>query len=708
MSFAKIIATELNITTSSVEAVLNLLADGATIPFISRYRKEMTGSLDEVAIFNIQQRNEALTELSKRKAYIITTIDAQGALTPELEKQIAATLSPAVLEDIFLPFKPRRRTRATIALEKGLEPLSRMIMAQRLTDVEGAAQRFVNDKVADTDEAIKGASDIIAEWVSEHPGARENIRDRYARYGIIHADPAPDKEVQAAEKYANYFEFAQPLSRCSSHRYLAVRRGESEGLLTVSVDIDDDKAIDRIGRFFVHRDNQGPTREVILGAVRDGYKRLMRQSIENEVCAAAKEHADDAAIKTFADNLRQLLMASPLGHRRVIAVDPGFRTGCKVVCLNGQGDLIEHTVIYPTPPHHDTEGAADTLKKLVARHDIEAIAIGNGTAGRETERFVRGIVFDRDIEIHVVSEDGASVYSASKIARDEFPDHDVTVRGAVSIGRRLIDPLAELVKIDPKSIGVGQYQHDVDQTKLKRALDMTVETCVNSVGVDINTASKELLSYISGIGPALASAIVKYRAENGPFTSRRQLLKVPRLGAKAYEQCAGFMRIRRAENILDNTAVHPENYDTVARMAADTGCTVEQLVNDPARLHSIDLSRYVTDTVGMPTLNDIISELERPGRDPRCEIEEFSFDESISTIDDLRPGMILPGIVSNITDFGAFVDIGIHRSGLIHASQLPGDRRMHPAEALKIHQHVTVKVLEVDKARKRISLTMKL
>ncbi len=708
MSFANIIAAELNITPSSVEAVLNLLADGATIPFISRYRKEMTGSLDEVAIFNIQQRNEALTELSKRKAYILATIEEQGALTPELEQQIAKATTSATLEDLFLPYKPRRRTRATIAREKGLEPLSRMIMAQRLTDIESTARRFINDKVADTTEAVKGATDIIAEWVNEHSGARENLRDRYARYGIIHANPAPDKEVQAAENYANYFEFEQPLSRCSSHRYLAVRRGENEGLLSVSIDIDDDKAIDRLGKFFVRRDNDGPTRQIILDAVRDSYRRLMRPSIENEVSASAKERADDAAIKTFTDNLRQLLMAPPLGHRPVMAIDPGFRTGCKVVCLDGQGNLTEHTVIYPTAPHHDTEGAADTLTKLVSRHAIEAIAIGNGTAGRETERFVRSLAFDRDVEIHVVSEDGASVYSASKIAREEFPDHDVTVRGAVSIGRRLIDPLAELVKIDPKSIGVGQYQHDVDQTKLKRALDMTVEACVNNVGVDVNTASKELLAYIAGIGPALATAIVKYRAENGRFTSRRQLLKVPRLGAKAYEQCAGFMRIPGAPNILDNTAVHPENYDTVVRIAADAGCSVDQLVADPARLHSIDLTRYVTDTVGMPTLNDIVAELERPGRDPRCQLEEFSFDDSIKSIDDLRPGMTLPGIVTNITDFGAFIDLGIHQSGLVHASQLPGNRRMRPSDALKIHQHVTVKVLDVDRARKRISLTMKL
>lgn len=707
MSFAKIIASELNIPERSVEAVLALLEDGATIPFISRYRKEATGSLDEVAVFNIQTRNEALIELSKRKAYVIATIDAAGAMTDELSARIAATVSPVELEDIFMPYKPRRRTRASIARDNGLEPLARIIMAQNCQDVEARASKFVSDKVADAEAAVRGASDIIAEWVSEDSRARSIIRDRYERYAVLNADAARDKEVQAAEKYSNYFEFSRPLSRCSSHHYLAIRRGQNEGLLKMSIDIDDDKAVERLTQLFVRRDNSGPTRDIIADAVRDSYRRLLRPSIENEFAAKAKEKADDSAIDTFVSNLRQLLLAAPLGHRKVIAIDPGFRTGCKVVALDAAGSLLDHTVIYPTAPHHDTEGAAGTLVGLVRKYGTEAISIGNGTASRETERFVRGVRFPHPVEIFVVSEDGASVYSASQIARDEFPDYDVTVRGAVSIGRRLIDPLAELVKIDPKSIGVGQYQHDVDQNKLKRALDVTVEACVSSVGVDVNTASPQLLSYVAGIGPSLAAAIIRYRSDNGHFRRRSDLLRVPRLGNKAYQQCAGFLRIPGAENILDNTAVHPENYDTVGRMAADLGMTTAELVGDKSRLHDIELERYVTDTVGMPTLTDIIAELERPGRDPRQQLEEFAFDDRIRTIEDLRPDMELPGIVNNITDFGAFVDLGIHDSGLVHVSQMNIRRGTHPSSALRIHQHIIVRVLDVDIARRRISLTMK-
>lgn len=707
MSFAPIISRQLNLSEQSVEAVLRLLDDGATIPFISRYRKEVTGSLDEVAIYNIRVANEALLELSKRKAYIMSTIDKLGALTPELEAKIAATTDVNVLEDLFIPYKPKRRTRAAIARERGLEPLAKMIMAQNLTDVDVVAARFVNENVPDKASAVQGAKDIIAEWVNENVTARDNIRDRFRRFGVINADAAKDKEVQAAENYANYFEFSQPLSRCSSHRYLAVRRGEGEGLLRVSIDIDDDKAIERLTRFFVRRDNDGPTAAIIADAVRDAYRRLMRPSIENEIAAEAKAKADDAAIRTFTANLRQLLLAPPLGHFSVIGIDPGFRTGCKVVALDRQGNLLAHDVIYPTAPHHDTEGAADTLTSLVDKYGIEAVSIGNGTASRETERFVRSVRFSHPVKIFVVSEDGASVYSASQLAREEFPDHDVTVRGAVSIGRRLIDPLAELVKIDPKSIGVGQYQHDVDQTKLRNALDYTVEACVNSVGVNLNTASPRLLSYVSGIGPALASAIVDYRAANGDFRHRSDLLKVPRLGAKAYQQCAGFLRIPDAENILDNTAVHPENYDTVRRIADDLGRPLSEIVRNSGLLHSLDLRRYVTGPVGIETLTDIVAELERPGRDPRQQLRQFEFDERVKTIDDLREGMELNGIVNNITDFGAFIDLGIHDSGLVHVSQLPGPRGRRPADVLKIRQHVTVRVLSVDRARRRISLTMK-
>lgn len=690
-----------------VEAVLSLLEEGATIPFISRYRKEATGSLDEVAIYNIREANEALVVLSKRKAYILSTIDKAGMLTPELEARIAETTDANILEDIFIPYKPKRRTRAAIARERGLEPLSRMIMAQNIRDLDATAARFVNENVPDTDAALQGARDIIAEWVNEHAAARENIRERFRRYGVVNADAAKDKEVQAAENYSNYFEFSQPLSRCTSHRYLAIRRGESEGLLKVSIDIDDDKAVERLTRFFIRKDNQGPTAPVIAEAVRDAYKRLMRPSIENEIAAEMKLRADEAAIKTFAANLRQLLLAPPLGHLNVLAIDPGFRTGCKVVALDRQGNLLDHDVIYPTAPNHDTEGAAQMLTAMVDRYGIEAISIGNGTASRETERFVRGIRFTRPVQIFVVSEDGASVYSASPIAREEFPDHDVTVRGAVSIGRRLIDPLAELVKIDPKSIGVGQYQHDVDQTKLRNALDYTVEACVNSVGVNLNTASSRLLSYVSGIGPALASAIVEYRAANGDFAERSALLRVPRLGAKAYQQCAGFLRIPGAANVLDNTAVHPENYDVVRHIAADMGMSVDDLVAKSELLRSIDLSRYAGGDVGIETLTDIIAELERPGRDPRQKLKEFAFDEHVKSIDDLREGMELPGIVNNITDFGAFVDIGVHDSGLVHVSQLDAPRGTRPADVLKLRQHVMVRVLGVDRARRRISLTMR-
>ncbi|MDE6283042.1 MAG: RNA-binding transcriptional accessory protein [Muribaculaceae bacterium] len=706
LSIQQIIAREMNIPEQRVNATLRLLAEGATIPFISRYRKEATGGLDEVAIFNISDRFDQLRELTDRKIYILQAIKAQGALNDELRLNIENTFDPAELEDLYLPYKPRRRTRAQIARENGLEPLAKIIMSQKCANPEDVARRYLNDKVSTTADAIEGAADIIAEWVNEDLRARQNIRNRFQRYARITSKPVKGKEEEAV-KYRSYFNVDESLSRCPSHRYLAMRRGEAEGLLKVSVNIDDDAAIGALQRLFIRRDAQAHSAEIVKDAVSDAYRRLIRPSITTEVEAEAKNNADTAAISTFAANLNQLLLAAPLGAKAVMGIDPGFRTGCKVVCLDANGNLLHHDIIYPTPPRNYIIDATKRVMMLAEKYNIEAIALGNGTASRETERFLRSINFPRKIEIFVVSEDGASIYSASKVARDEFPDHDVTVRGAVSIGRRLMDPLAELVKIDPKSIGVGQYQHDVDPGRLKRQLDMTVESCVNSVGIDLNTASRELLSYVSGIGETLAGNIVKYRAAHGDFTSRAQLLDVPRLGPKAYEQCAGFMRVRCSSNILDNTAVHPERYHIVEKMAADSKHTIDKLVADPSLLDTIDLNRYVTAEVGLPTLEDIIAELRKPGRDPREKAAEFSFDDTIHDITDLREGMILPGIVNNITDFGAFVDIGVHESGLIHVSQM-GDRRVkNPGEVLKLRQHINVKVIGVDLDRKRISLSLK-
>lgn len=701
-----IISEELNLSIKQVAATIRLLDDGATIPFISRYRKEATGSLDEVAIRDIQLRNQELQDIIKRKEYILETIEAQGKLTLELKERINTTLDAAVLEDIYLPYKPKRRTRAAIARERGLEPLAKIIMAQASSDIERQASRFLSDGVNSIDDAISGALDIIAEWVSENEKVRSLVRTRYIKSAIISSSVVKGKEDEA-QNYKNYFDFSEPLKYCSSHRYLAMRRGETDGLLRVSVSIDDDEMLERLDKFFVKSSATSQVAEYIRQAVKDGYKRLIKPSIETEVSALTKEKSDTTAIAMFADNVRQLLFAPPLGHKRVMGIDPGYRTGCKVVCLDAQGNLLHNDVIYPCAPTNDYKGAARKISYLVEAYKIDAIAVGNGTAGRETEKFLSSLRYPHKVQVFVVNENGASIYSASKIAREEFPDKDVTVRGAVSIGRRLIDPLAELVKIDPKSIGVGQYQHDVDQAKLKDALDYTVSSCVNLVGVNVNTASRQLLAYVSGIGPQLAGNIVEYRAEHGDFESRKALKDVPRMGDKAFQQCAGFLRIPNAENILDNTAVHPESYSIVERIAKDNKCSVEEIVNNKELLHSIDLNRYVSNEIGLPTLTDIVSELDKPGRDPRSRVEIMEFDERVKSINDLSEGMVLNGIVNNITAFGAFVDIGIKENGLVHISQLCDHFVSSPSEILKVHQHVKVKVIEIDHSRNRIALTMK-
>lgn len=704
LDLSEVIGKELNLPQKNVSATIRLLEGGATIPFISRYRKEVTGMLDEVMIRNIQLRYESLVELVKRKEYIVGVIGEQ--LTPELRERIDTTFDSSELEDIYLPFKPKRRTRASVARENGLEPLAKIIMSQTSTDIERQARRFVHGKVDNVKDAIAGAMDIIAEWVSENGKARSIVRSRYVRSSIISSRVVKGKEEEG-KNYQNYHNFSEPLKSCSSHRYLALRRGESEGILRVSVDIDDEEMIERLCRMFLRQSASKEVSEYITCAVKDGYKRLICPSIETEVSAMAKERADKVAIDMFADNVRQLLLAPPLGSKRIMGIDPGFRTGCKVVCLDSNGNLLHNDVIYPCAPNNDYKGAARKISNLVEAYRIEAIAVGNGTAGRETERFLSSLRYPHKVNVYSVSENGASVYSASKIARSEFPDKDVTVRGAVSIGRRLMDPLAELVKIDPKSIGVGQYQHDVDQNKLKNALDYTVESCVNSVGVNVNTASKELLSYVSGIGSTLAGNIVAYRAEHGDFSDRESLKQVPRMGDKAFQQCAGFLRIPGASNLLDNTAVHPERYLLVKRIADDEGLTLDDLVANTGRLRGIDLSKYVGNGVGLPTLNDIVSELEKPGRDPRTNVAVLEFDDRVRFIMDLQPGMELNGIVNNITAFGVFVDIGIKENGLVHISQLCDRYVSSPSEVVKLHQHVKVKVLDVDSNRGRISLSMK-
>ena len=732
-SFARLIAQHLNLQERAVDNTLALLDEGCTIPFISRYRKERTGGLDEVQIAAISTQYERFKEIQKRKETVLKTIAELDKLTPELEKRITDCWDATELEDIYLPYKPKRRTRAQVAREQGLEPLAKILLLQRERDPERAAERFVRgDVIATPGDALKGAQDIIAEMVSEDERSRQQLRGAFRRQAMIASKVVKAKaDTDEAAKYSDYFDWQEPLKRCSSHRLLAMRRGESEGILRISISPDDDECIDRLQRHYVYGNT--PCGKLVAEAVEDSYKRLLKPSIETEFAALSKEKADEEAIRVFAENLRQLLLGAPLGQKRVMGVDPGFRTGCKVVCLDAQGNLLHHEAIFPHPPVNKRMESAMAIQKMLKKYQIEAISIGNGTASRETNDFLRDVLAGRyDVpgssslsskasssshssssslasnpQLFTVSEDGASVYSASKIARDEFPDEDVTVRGAVSIGRRLMDPLAELVKIDPKSIGVGQYQHDVDQTKLKNALDQTVESCVNNVGVNLNTASQHLLMYVSGLGPTLAKNIVDYRKENGAFTARTQLKKVPRLGPAAFQQCAGFLRIPGAKNPLDNSAVHPERYDIVEQMAKDQHCTVIDLINNKEKREAIDIRHYVTDEVGLPTLTDILKELEKPGRDPRQQIEAFEFDARVNSVDDLVEGMELPGIVTNITNFGAFVDIGVHQDGLVHISQMANRRIAHPTDVVKLHQHIRVRVIEVDRRRNRISLSMK-
>lgn len=705
--FSQMIATALKLPVHRIENTLKLLQGGATIPFISRYRKEATGGLDEVQIGDIHTRYEKLCELAKRKETVLSTIEEQGKLTDTLRERISNCWDATELEDIYLPFKPKRKTRAEAARQKGLEPLAMLLLMQRENNLSARVRQFVKGDVKDEEDALKGARDIIAEQVNEDERARNLIRNQFSRQAMITSKVVKGKEKEeAALKYRDYFDFCEPLKKCTSHRLLAIRRGEAEGILKVSITPDDESACtERLERQYVH--GNGECSAQVAEAVNDAYKRLLKPAIETEFSALSKEKADEEAIRVFAENLRQLLLAPPLGQKRTMGIDPGYRTGCKVVCLDAQGTLLHNEAIYPHPPKSETALAGRKLVKLVEQYKIEAIAIGNGTASRETERFVTSQRYDREVQVFVVSEDGASIYSASKIARDEFPEYDVTVRGAVSIGRRLMDPLAELVKIDAKSIGVGQYQHDVDQSKLKASLDQTVESCVNLVGINVNTASKHLLTYVSGLGPTLAQNIVDYRTENGAFHSRKELLKVPRMGAKAFEQCAGFLRIPQADNPLDNSAVHPESYAIVEKMAKDLKCSVADLIKNKELRSQIDIKNYVTDTVGLPTLTDILQELDKPGRDPRQKIQVFEFDKNVQTIDDLREGMELPGIINNITNFGCFVDIGIKENGLVHISQLADKFVSDPTTVVSMHQHVRVRVLSIDHERKRIQLTMK-
>ena len=706
--FSPIISERLHIPASKVDATLDLLAAGCTIPFISRYRKEATGNLDEVQIAAISDLNERLNELQKRKETILKTIDAQGKLTDELQRRITSSWDATEIEDLYMPYKPRRRTRAQVAREQGLEPLATLLLLQREQSPSTAARRFINADVPDVAAALCGAQDIIAENISEDERSRQTVRRAFSREAVISARVIEKmRHEDSAQKFADYFSFSEELRRCSSHRLLAMRRGEEEGILRVGITIDDEPCIERLQRQHVR--GNGPCQKLVSEAVDDAYKRLLRPSIENEFAAQSKEKADTEAIEVFKQNLRQLLLAAPLGPKRVMGVDPGIRTGCKVVVLDAQGTLLHHDVVFATGHQADRQRAGqpsplDRFTTIAQRYNVEAIACGNGTASRETSDILRQI---EGIPVYVVSEDGASIYSASEVAREEFPEQDVTVRGAVSIARRLMDPMAELVKIDPKSIGVGQYQHDVDQTRLRNSLDQTVELCVNAVGVNLNTASKNLLTYVSGLGPVLARNIVEYRSENGAFTSRAQLKKVPRLGASAFQQSAGFLRVPEAKNPLDATAVHPESYAIVEQMAADCGCSVAQLISNADERSKIDIKRYVTETVGLPTLRDIMAELEKPGRDPRGQAETFEFDPRVKTPDDLIEGMELPGIVTNITNFGAFVDIGVHQDGLIHISQLADRFVRDPNEVVKLHQHVRVKVIEVDRRRHRIALSMR-
>ena len=704
-TYSALIADRLGLAEQRVANTLELLDEGATIPFISRYRKERTGSMDEVQIGNINELYIKLQEVAKRKETILKTITDQGKMTPELQKRIDETWDATVLEDIYLPFKPKRRTRAQVAREQGLEPLATTILFQRERDIMNVARRYVKGDVKDIDMALKGAQDIIAETISENEDSRNKLRRAFERQAVITSKVVKGKEsLEESQKYADYFDWSESLRRCSSHRLLAMRRGEAEGVLRVSISPDQDECISNLQRQYVR--GSGECSRLVEEAVEDCYKRLLKPSIETEFANLSKEKADEEAIRVFAENLRQLLLSAPLGQKRVMGIDPGFRTGCKVVCLDAQGNLLHFEAIHPFLSNGFNPQAQRAIERMIDQYKIEAIAIGNGTASRETNEFVKSLSLGDGVRSFVVSEDGASVYSASKTAREEFPDYDVTVRGAVSIGRRLMDPLAELVKIDPKSIGVGQYQHDVDQSKLKQKLDQTVESCVNLVGVNLNTASQQLLTYVSGLGPTLAKNIVDYRREHGAFTSRKELLKVGRLGPSAFEQCAGFLRIPGATNPLDNSAVHPESYRVVEQMAHDAGCTVSQLISDKSKRDSINIKHYVSDRIGMPTLTDIMKELEKPGRDPRKGVEVFEFDENVKTVEDLMEGMELPGIVTNITNFGAFVDIGVHQDGLIHISQLADRYVKDPNEVVHLHQHVKVRVLEVDRKRNRISLKL--
>jgi len=703
-NYIKRIAAELQLPPNGVRNTLQLLSEDATIPFISRYRKERTGGLDEVQIGDISDLSDKLTELDKRRKAILNSIEEQNKLTPELKKRIEDCWQMNELEDMYLPYKQKRNTRAEVARQKGLEPLATMLLAQNISDVEHAALPFVKDLVENVEEALKGARDIIAEWVNENERSRQMVRNRFRKEATITSKLVKGKE-EAAQKYKDYFDYSEPLKHCSSHRYLAVTRGESEGFLKVTITPDEENCFEDLCRMFV-KGTYSSSQQVKI-AILDGFKRLLKPSIETEFASLSKEKSDEEAIRIFAENLKQLLLAAPLGQKRVLGIDPGFRTGCKLVCLDAQGKLLHNETIYPHAPQRDTALASKKIYHLVESYDIQAIAIGNGTASRETEEFIQSLRYDRKLQIFVVSENGASIYSASKIAREEFPEYDVTVRGSVSIGRRLMDPLAELVKIDPKSIGVGQYQHDVDQSKLKKSLDQTVINCVNQVGVNLNTASKYLLTYVSGLSSLMAQNIVEYRDQNGAFKSRTELMKVPRIGPKAYEQAAGFLRIPDAKNPLDNTAVHPEQYTLVEKMAKDLKCSVKDLLEKKELRSELKLENYVSKDFGMPTLKDIMEELDKPGRDPRSKIEVFEFDKTIHKIEDLREGLVLPGIVTNITAFGCFVDVGIKENGLVHLSQMADRYITDPSQVVTLHQHLKVKVLSVDLDRKRVQLSMK-
>lgn len=700
------IANELGVRDFQVLNTITLLDEGATVPFIARYRKEMTGSLDEVQIAAIRERYEKIVELEKRREVILASVKEQEKLTPELEKSLRSASTMSELEDLYLPYKPKRRTRASIAREKGLEPLAKIVMAQYDSDPSRKAREFISkDKeVNSEEEALAGARDIIAEWINENQQSRQRIRNQFERSGEIYSRPVKGKELEGI-KYETYYDWSESLMKAPSHRLLAMFRGENEGFLKLSIEPDEEQAKEVLNRLFVKSSNASS--KLVEEAVKDSYKRLLQPSIETEFRQMVKEKADAEAIRVFAENLRQLLMLPPLGQKTVLAIDPGFRSGCKLVILDRQGRLLHNETIYPHPPQSEVKQSVSKIQNLVKAYKVEAIAIGNGTAGRETENLVRRIPFDTELIALMVNESGASVYSASAVAREEFPEYDVTVRGAVSIGRRLMDPLSELVKIDPKSIGVGQYQHDVNQNNLQKSLETVVESCVNKVGVELNTASKQLLTYVSGVGPVLANRIIEYRDKNGMFSTREELKKVPRLGEKVYEQAAGFLRIRESKNPLDASAVHPESYPIVMKMAQKAGCTVSELIQNEELRKKINLQEFVTEKVGMPTLTDIMAELSKPGRDPRQQFELFEFDKNVNSIDDLRPGMILNGLVSNITNFGAFVDIGVHQDGLIHVSQMAEKYVKDPNTIVKLNQKVKVKVLEIDKERKRIQLSMK-